>query len=150
MIEQTDQQPAFRETAAPGTGGRRDRHFIGRVKTRVPVWLVLALLLLADGCGIAPKGFKSLNNPAAITRARSVGLGNNLPNARVIPALIDRLSDTDPVVRLSAHEELKKRTGQDFGYVPWGELGERNQAVARWKQWWGDQKPALARNRQNP
>jgi hypothetical protein len=64
--------------------------------------------------------------------------------------LIDRLNDTDPVVRLSAFEELRRRTGQDFGYVPWGDLDERGRAVARWQSWWQARKGDLAKFRKNP
>ena len=59
-------------------------------------------------------------DPAPIVRARSVGPGRKLPQGQVVPALIDRLEDSDPVVRLAAFEELKKGTGRTFGFVPWG------------------------------
>jgi hypothetical protein len=110
----------------------------------------LLLPALGFGCGIAPRNFQSLNHPAAIVRARSVGYGDNLPDARVVPALIERLNDTDGVVRLTAHEELRRRTRQDFGFVPWGQPAERTQAVARWQAWWQTRKGDLARNRQIP
>src|SRR5690348_4584242 len=55
----------------------------------------LALLPLATGCSMAPKSFRKINDPAAITRARSVSLGQNLPQWRVVPSLIDRLEDPD-------------------------------------------------------
>ncbi|MHC5543072.1 hypothetical protein ACYOEI_33030 [Singulisphaera rosea] len=122
----------------------------GRRNARRLGGICLPLIVLALGCGITPKNFRALNNPAAITRARSVGLGGKLPDWKVIPPLIDRLEDPDPVVRLSAHEELKRRTGQDFGYIPWAQPGERGVAIAKWREWWGQQKPDLARNRQNP
>ena len=38
--------------------------------------------------------------------------------------LVGRLADNDPVVRLTAHEELRRRTGLDFGYVPWANDGD--------------------------
>jgi hypothetical protein len=53
-----------------------------------------------------------------------------------VPALLERLNDADPVVRLAAHEELRKRTGQDFGYRPWDDRAERAPAIARWQAWW--------------
>jgi hypothetical protein len=53
----------------------------------------------------------------------------------VLPALLTRLGDSDPVVRLAAHEELRKRTGQDFGYLPWASSDERSSAIARWRAW---------------
>lgn len=91
-----------------------------------------------------------MNHPAAIVRARSVAFGENLPEAKVIPTLIAKLEDTDPVVRLSAYEELRRRTGQDFGYVPWAPPPENKQAIEHWRTWWQRRKAALARNRQNP
>lgn len=70
-----------------------------------------------------------------------MSLGDRRPSAEVIPALVARLDDPDPVVRLAAHEELKERTGQDFGYAPWEEAPERQAAVARWRAWLGGRPP---------
>jgi hypothetical protein len=91
-----------------------------------------------------------LTHPAPIVRARSVGLGEQLPESQVIPPLIDRLDDSDAVVRLSAHAELRKLTGQDFGYVPWADAAERAPAVARWRAWWNNRKAPLARSAKIP
>jgi hypothetical protein len=113
-------------------------------------WLSLPLLALSLGCSIAPKTFKSLSNPAAIVRARAVGLGTQLPEWQVIPPLIDRLNDADAVVRLSAHEELRRRTGQDLGFVPWADASERAPAVERWRDWWEGRKATLARSGRIP
>ena len=52
--------------------------------------------LLGFGCGIAPRNFKALSNPAAIVRARSVGYGDHLPEWRVVPPLIERLERPRP------------------------------------------------------
>ena len=93
------------------------------------------------GCGTAPKSFRSLVDPAPLTRARAVGLGDRVPDQQAIPALIARLEDPDPVVRLSADEGLRKRTGQDFGFVAWAEPGERAAAVGRWDAWWRARQP---------
>jgi hypothetical protein len=93
------------------------------------------VLALGLGCSIAPRNFRALHDPAPLVRARAVGLGRDLPDTLVIPALIDRLEDPDPVVRLSAHEELRRRTGQDFGFVAWADPPERSAAVARWRAW---------------
>jgi HEAT repeat protein len=95
----------------------------------------LAALLLA-GCTLAPRKFRDLNDPAPLVRARAVALGEELPKSVVVPALLERLDDGDPVVRLTAHEELKRRTGQDFGYHPWDEAAERQKAVSLWRAWW--------------
>jgi hypothetical protein len=113
-------------------------------------WWGVPLVALGLGCSIAPKSFKGLNNPAPITRARAMGLGNRLPEQRAIPPMLDRLHDVDPVVRLTAHEELRRRTGRDFGYVPWAEPTERARAESRWRSWWNARQAGLAKRRPIP
>lgn len=100
-------------------------------------WVAVALTLVGIGCGITPRKFRKVNDPNAIVRARSVSLGGKLPTQRVVPALIDRLEDRDPVVRLAAYEELHKETGRSFGFVPWAGDADRAGAVSRWRAWWG-------------
>jgi hypothetical protein len=112
--------------------------------------LSLPIIALSVGCSIAPKTFQGLSNPAAIVRARAVGLGQQLPERQVIPPLIERLDDPDAVVRLSAHEELRRRTGQDFGFVPWADAAERAPAVARWREWWEGRKATMVRSARMP
>jgi hypothetical protein len=68
-------------------------------------------------------------------RARAVGLADSQPDAQVIPTLVGRLNDSDPVVRLAANEELKKRTRRDFGFQAWAGQEERATAVSRWRAW---------------
>jgi len=97
--------------------------------------LGLALALAAAGCAGGPHSFRKITSPKPITRARAVSLGRNKPDSQVVPALVTQLADTDPVVRMAAHEELKKRTGRDFGFIPWGSREERARAVARWRCW---------------
>lgn len=113
------------------------------------VWPALALATLGLGCSLGPRRFHDLGNPAPLVRARAAQLGDRLPDPAVVPRLLDRLDDTDPVVRMTAHEELKKRTGQDFGYVPWGEPAERGRAVVRWKSWWNSRRAGLGNSRDN-
>jgi hypothetical protein len=104
-------------------------------------WLgVVALVTILTpswGCAHGPRRFGKIEHPAPLVRARAVGLGHRHPDSRVLPALVDRLGDADPVVRLAAHEELRRRTGQDLGYVPWAGPEERSAAVNRWQTWLG-------------
>lgn len=108
-------------------------------------WLAAPLALMSAGCSVAPKNFRKISDPAPIVRARSVSLGDQLPQQTVVPALIDRLEDKDPVVRLAAHEELKKGTGRTFGFIPWGTDADRAAAVQRWRTWWSQKQASLAR-----
>lgn len=102
------------------------------------------------GCGVGPKHFRSLLDNSPLTRARAVGMGRELPDSVVMPALIERLNDKDPVVRLSASEELRRRTGQDFGFVAWADAAERKPAVERWQAWWKARQAGLANSRKIP
>lgn len=152
MERQTPRQGPYRGACRPavagllGLGGASVRH----------AWISIPLAIVSLGCGIAPRNFRSLTHPAPIVRARSVGFGEGLPESQVVPALIERLNDPDPVVRMTAHEELRRRTGQDFGYVPWTAPAERARAVEQWRAWWskrqgpGPGQGGLARTRRNP
>lgn len=115
------------------------------------VALVVGLTLMASGCTIAPRSFREVDDPAPLVRARAVGLGRGLPSDMVVPSLISKLDDPDSVVRMTAHEQLKQRTGQDFGYVAWGGPEDRAAAVAQWRTWWAAQSGgAIHASSQNP
>ena len=117
-----------------GNGRMRPDRAEGRTGITIALGLVAAL---APGCGaLTPRNFREMSNPAPVVRAGAVGLGDDQPEYVAVPAWITRLADKDPVVRMASNESLKKRTGQDFGFVAWAEPDERAVAVARWKAWW--------------
>ncbi len=95
-----------------------------------------------------PRSFRGITDPSGVVRARAAGLGEGLPQTVVIPALIGRLDDPDTVVQLSANEELKRVTGQDFGFRAWNDLEERRAAVERWRSWWNRRQAGLGSSRQ--
>ena len=113
----------------------------GKVVVRIGRWIGRMVLVIVVapflGCAHGPRNFRKVQSPAPLVRARAVGLGRRQADSRVMPALVDRLSDSDPVVRLAAHEELRKRTGRDFGYVPWASPEERAGAIEQWKAFVG-------------
>ena len=88
------------------------------------------------GCSLAPKSFKAIRKPEPLVRARAIPLGRKLPEQKVVPGLIASLDDRDQVVRMTASEELKKRSGKDFGFIPYAEPEDRAPAVSRWRAWW--------------
>ncbi len=97
------------------------------------------------GCAHGPRSFREVQNQAPFVRARAVGLARRQPDFRALSPLVERLSDGDPVVRLAAHEELRRRTGRDFGYVPWAGPEERAGAVTRWQNFVGQGSESLER-----
>lgn len=113
--------------------------------------IIAAALIGVAGCTIAPKTFFDLRNPAPLVRARASQMGEPLGDDVVVPSLIDRLDDRDSVVRLTAFDELKRRTGQDFGYKPWLDAPERAVAVGHWRAWWNEnRRNGLAKNQPIP
>ena len=113
------------------------------------IGMVLCAHLALSGCGLAPRTFRALKQPEGIKRARAATLADRLPDARAIPPLIGRLDDPDPVVRMAAHEELKKRTGKNFGYEPWLEdAAERAPARDKWRAWWQSRESSLSKSSQ--
>lgn len=112
------------------------------------IWLLVGSAL-ASGCSLAPKGFKGIKKPEPLVRARAIPLGRKLPEHKVVPGLLNSLDDRDAVVRLAASEELKSRSGQDFGYVPYAEPEDRAPAASRWRAWWAARQANLMDLRPN-
>jgi hypothetical protein len=108
---------------------------------RIVPWIGRVVLAAAVtpswGCAHGPRRFGKIEHPAPFVRARAVGVARREPDSRAVPALVGRLADEDPVVRLAAHEELRRRTGRDFGYLPWASPEERSTAIDRWRAWLG-------------
>jgi hypothetical protein len=106
---------------------------------------VAAVLAPLWGCAHGPRSFREVQSQAPFVRARAVGLARRQPESSLVPALVERLADNDPVVRLAAHEELRRRTGRDFGYVAWAAPEERAVAIDRWRNWIGRGTASLER-----
>lgn len=106
--------------------------------------------MLLAGCARGPLTTRKMKQGAPLAQARAIGLARRAPDSRVLPALVGQLDNSDPVVRLAAHEELRRRTGQDFGYVPWAPPEERATAVGRWRDWLGQGSFATAQALKSP
>jgi hypothetical protein len=101
----------------------------------IAVTLLVAIAGSQAGCSLGPRNFRNISHPAPMVRARAISLDFGQPDAAVLPSLVGRLDDPDVVVRLAAHEELKRRTGRDLGYVPWASPEERSVGLSRWHAW---------------
>lgn len=64
-----------------------------------------------------------------------------------IPLLIERLNDSDPVVRAASGSALRRLTNNFFGYRAQARLGQRRRAVTRWRDWWSREGLAEAQDR---
>lgn len=111
----------------------RPQRLIPNVVAIATAWL--ATMAVVGGCTLAPRKFGEVNSPAPIVRARALTLGDDRPDHEVLPILLKSLDDADPVVRMTANEELKRRTGKDFGFLPWADPAERSLARQRWHAW---------------
>ena len=118
------------------------RKGVARMGRSIGTVVLAAALAPSWGCAHGPRQFENIEATAPLVRARAVGLSAKRPDSEVLPALLTRLGDSDPVVRLAAHEELRKRTGQDFGYLPWASPEERSPAIERWRAWMSQAAPA--------
>jgi hypothetical protein len=52
--------------------------------------------------------------------------------------MLEALAHSDERIRLSASEELKRLTGEYFGYHHDAPKREREEARQRWLKWWDD------------
>ena len=95
--------------------------------------------------GSPPRRFSTSTIPLRLSGARSVGLSQGLPESQVVPALLDRLEDKDPVVRLAAAEELKQGDGPQLRICALGERDGPGRAVARWRAWWKQRQQSFSR-----
>lgn len=55
----------------------------------------------------------------------------------LVSLMVSNLRDRDGAVRLFTSAALKRLTGRDFGYKPYGTVIEREEAIAAWEAWLG-------------
>ncbi|MBK7405278.1 MAG: HEAT repeat domain-containing protein [Phycisphaerales bacterium] len=96
--------------------------------------LLLTLLCVLSGCVPIPKGFDS-PEPAARMEA-AVDAAERGDRSKV-PDLIGLLDSDDPATRMVAIRSLERLTGQTLGYDYAAGALERDAAVQRWVEWWG-------------
>lgn len=87
------------------------------------------------GCGGASPG-RGFQSPTPAGQTRALTDPSLLDDRSTIPDRIRLLDSDDPLVRLLAIETLTRMTGQTFGYDYASSRIERDQAVARWVEWY--------------
>jgi hypothetical protein len=106
---------------------------------RISRWIGKVALIAGTayvcGCAHGTRDVRKVRPATPLARARAVGRANGLPDSGAMRTLVGRLADADPVVRMAAHEELRKRSGCDFGFVPWASDEERALPLQRWRAW---------------
>ncbi len=71
-------------------------------------------------------------------RLHAMNVLGNFGYEDAIPALFDVLDDGNASVRKTAAETLVRLTGYDPGFEHKGSSGERNRAIRKWRDWYGE------------
>ncbi len=80
-------------------------------------------------------------------RSAAVRLIAKFGSKRHYPALIDRLEDRDERVRWNAMTALRRMSGESQGYRHRAPRAERDAAVARWREWYAEERRKDRRRR---
>jgi hypothetical protein len=82
--------------------------------------------------GNLARQFRS-DNPSE--RAAACVKAARLEDKAVLALLVERLEDVSEEVRLCAIQSLQRLTGQSLGYKHYQRRQQRQEAVARWRDW---------------
>ena len=89
-----------------------------------------------SGCGPPAKSlYERMQAEDSQVRLDAVHEAGEKKDAKAAPYLVDRLTDTEPVVRMFAILALEKITGDRMGYEYYGPAAKRDEAVQRWRDW---------------
>ena len=76
-----------------------------------------------------------LQSPNKDVRIQAILQAGREKDAKAVPYLVDRLGEGYAEVRFAAIVALEKITQTDQGYRYWAPPAQRDQAIARWRQW---------------
>lgn len=82
-----------------------------------------------------------------LTRVAVLRLFYAFGDERVVQACIDALVDSNEYVREYADKALKRITGEEFRYAPFGSPRRREQGQKKWASWWRKELQELAKHR---
>ncbi len=110
-------------------------------RPKVRSLLISALLFVTAVmlcCGCEPGNatlYEQLQNEKPSIRVGAIITAARLKDAKAVPYLIDRLTDSERSVRFYAIMSLEKITGETMGYRHYDPPARRAEAVARWRRW---------------
>jgi HEAT repeat protein len=93
-----------------------------------------ALVSLGFGGCAAPQNRAGITSSYPLDRVRAAVACAEAGDARAIDLLIEALNDNDRAVRMYSIIALKRLCGEDYGYRFYASDGERDEAIARWRQ----------------
>jgi HEAT repeat protein len=85
-----------------------------------------------------------LQSPNKDVRIEAILQAGREKDAKAVPYLVDRLGEGYAEVRFAAIVALEKITGTDRGYRYWAAAAQRDEAIARWRQWLRSEAPGGA------
>ena len=123
----------------PALGGKQRRDRVTDVRDLLRTTCFLALLIGAAGCG-GPDWkrlsvYERLQHSDPAARLWAVVEVGRSKDAKAVGYLVDRLTDSEPEIRMFAITSLEKITGQTLGYRCYDPPPAREAAVARWRGW---------------
>ena len=92
----------------------------------------------AGGCN-EPAGPRTVKSEDLNIKVQAIRIAADRKDLTAAPQLVKDLESDDPALRMYAIKGLQEMSGEDFGYVYYGEVEQRRPAVARWRQWLGQQ-----------
>lgn len=104
------------------------------MRAQVFGWFVLAACL--TGCDGSDKSlYVRLQDEDPAVRIFAARRAGGIRDAKAVPYLIDRLSDSERDVRFFAVLALRKITGETKGYKHYASARQRAEAELRWRAW---------------
>ena len=100
----------------------------------------------AGGCN-EPAGPRTVKSEDLNIKVQAIRIAADRKDLTAAPQLVKDLESDDPALRMYAIKGLQEMSGEDFGYVYYGDVEQRRPAVARWRQWLGQQGAATRPSR---
>lgn len=93
------------------------------------------VLIFWVGCGAPGPYPESISAQDPVVRIKSIVHAGQTKDESVVPLLVDRLEDEDDGVRFYAILALDRIVGTRMGYYYGAPITERQEAVARWRDY---------------